>query len=392
MIINPLRDFLKSGAASGILLLAAGALALILANSPLSFAYDLLLQTPVEIRIGPLLIAKPLLLWINDGLMAVFFFLIGLELKRSVVEGELSDLRTVTLPAIAAVGGMAVPAAIYAWFTWGDEVALQGWAIPAATDIAFAVGILALLGSRARSGLRIFLMTVAIFDDVGAIIIIAVFYTADLSGIALLVALALLPVLYLLNRKGVTSFTPYLMIGLVIWIALLKSGVHATLAGVLVALFIPLRDPQDPKRSPLRELEHDLHSAVAYGVLPLFAFANSGMSLAGIEPEDLLHPVTVGVAAGLFLGKQAGIMLFGWLGVALGLGKLPRGMNWLRLYGVALLCGVGFTMSLFIGGLAFGDVDVGLVADERLGIFIGSMLSGVAGYLVLRWAGGRRSE
>lgn len=380
------QDFLRLESAGGVILFIAAVLAMIIANTPLAQYYQLLIDTPVEVRVGSIEIAKPLLLWINDGLMAVFFFFVGLELKREVLEGELSDRKNIALPAFAAVGGMVVPALIYAAINWGDDVALQGWAIPAATDIAFALGILALLGSRVPIGLKVLLVSVAIFDDIGAIIIIALFYTSDLSLTALLVAAAFLPVLYILNRRGVASVMPYLFIGIIMWVAVLKSGVHATLAGVLLALFIPMRDPQRPNRSPLKELEHDLHHVVAFGILPIFAFANSGISLAEADIDFILHPVSLGIAAGLFIGKQLGIFTLCWLGVKLGLARLPQGVDWPRLYGLGLLCGVGFTMSLFIGSLAFEETGVNLLFDERLGIVIGSLLSGIAGYFVLRRA------
>ncbi|MDH3695008.1 MAG: Na+/H+ antiporter NhaA, partial [Gammaproteobacteria bacterium] len=325
----------------------------------------------------------PLLLWINDGLMALFFLLIGLELKRELIEGQLSDLRKVALPAVGAVGGMAVPALIYTAVNWDDKVALQGWAIPAATDIAFALAILALLGKRVPVSLRVFLVSLAIFDDVGAIVIIALFYTSELSLKALAIAGACLPILYVLNRRGVLEKAPYLLIGLVMWVAVLKSGVHATLAGVVLAFFIPIRNTEEGS-SPLHELEHDLHTAVAFGVLPLFAFMNAGISLEGLSWDYLLHPVPFGIAAGLFLGNQIGIFSLCWLAVKLGLTRLPEDLNWIHLYGTALVCGVGFTMSLFIGSLAFENTGVNLLFDERLGIIVGSLLSGVCGYLVLR--------
>ncbi len=385
-MIDALRNFLKLEASGGIVLVIAAALAIIAANSPLAGLYSLFIDLPVEIRIGPLHIAKPLLLWINDGFMAIFFFLIGLELKREVLDGELSDARKIVLPAFGAVGGMAVPAAIYAAFNWSDAVALKGWAIPAATDIAFALGVLALLGSRVPLSLRVFLVTIAIFDDVGAIAIIALFYTSDLSLSALAVALALMVPLLVLNRRGVTANAPYLLLGIVIWVSLLKSGVHATLAGIALALFIPMRDPKQPERSPLRTLEHDLHTAVAFGILPLFAFANAGISLADASLEYLSHPVPLGIAAGLFVGKQLGIFAACWLGVMLGLARRPESVSWPALYGTAILCGIGFTMSLFIGTLAFEETGVNQLFDERLGIIAGSILSGIAGYLVLHWA------
>jgi len=368
-----------------VLVIAAG-LAMIAANSPASGAYDLFIELPVEIRIGPLQIAKPLLLWINDGLMAVFFFLIGLELKREFLEGELSDMRKVVLPAVGAIGGMLVPAGIYAALTWGDSVALQGWAIPAATDIAFALGVLGLLGNRIPLSLRVFLVTIAIFDDIGAIAIIALFYSNELSMTALGVAIALMVPLFLLNRRGIATNAPYLVVGVAMWVSLLKSGVHATLAGIVLAFFIPMKDPGRPDHSPLKSLEHDLHTAVAFVILPLFAFANSGISFANASLDYLLHPVPLGIAAGLFAGKQLGIFAACWLAIALGLARRPDGMSWSALYGTALLCGIGFTMSLFIGSLAFEETGVNHLFDERLGIVVGSILSGVAGYFVLRWA------
>ncbi len=385
-MLDALRNFLKLEAAGGIVLVIAAALAMVAANSPLAGIYDFFIDLPVEVRIGPLYVAKPLLLWINDGLMAVFFFLVGLELKREMLEGELSDSRKIVLPALGAVGGMLVPAAIYAAMNWGDAVALKGWAIPAATDIAFALGVLALLGNRVPLGLKVFLVTIAIFDDIGAIVIIALFYSKELSLSALAVALALMLPLWILNRRGVTANAPYLLLGLVMWVSLLKSGVHATLAGIALALFIPLRDPRQPGHSPLKALEHDLHTAVAFGILPLFAFANAGISLAGASFGYLLHPVPLGIAAGLFIGKQLGIFAACWLGVTLGLARRPEGMSWLALYGSALLCGIGFTMSLFIGTLAFEETGVNHLFDERLGIIAGSVVSGVAGYLVLQQA------
>jgi len=383
--MNLLKDFIKLEAASGIILVFAAILAMVIANSPLDKFYDLLLDLPVEIRIGPLLIAKPLLLWINDGLMAVFFFLIGLELKREIMEGELSDPSSIILPAMGALGGMAVPAIIYSWINWGDAIAIKGWAIPAATDIAFAIGILLLLGDRISTSLKIFLVSIAIIDDIGAIVIIALFYTSDLSLNALIIGLSLVPVLYILNKKNVTSVMPYIFIGIIMWFAVLKSGVHATLAGVLVAFFIPLKSNENPERSPLKELEHDLHTVVAYGVLPVFAFANAGISFEGIGLDYVLHPVPLGIAAGLFLGKQLGVFGFCWVALKTGLTSLPKGMDLVHLYGISLLCGVGFTMSLFVGSLAFEETDVNLLFDERLGIIIGSLLSGVLGYLVLNW-------
>jgi NhaA family Na+:H+ antiporter len=279
---------------------------------------------------------------------------------------------------------MVAPALVYLLLNRGDSVALKGWAIPTATDIAFALGILALVGSRVPLALKVFLVSIAIFDDLGAIVIIALFYTSALSLEALLVAVVCLPVLALMNRRGVTTFMPYLLIGVVMWIAVLKSGVHATLAGVAVALFIPLRNPRDPEKSPLRDLEHDLHGPVAFGILPLFAFVNSGIPLVGMKADAALHSVPLGIALGLFLGKQIGIFGLCLLGLRTGIARLPEGMSMRSLYGVSILCGVGFTMSLFIGSLAFENVGPDRIFDERLGIVAGSLLSGVVGYFLLK--------
>ena len=358
-------------------------LAIIIANTPLASYYALLLETPVEVRIGNLHIAKPLLLWINDGLMAIFFFLVGLELKREVVEGELSDPKNIILPGIGAVGGMLVPAAFYLAFNINDPVAVKGWAIPAATDIAFALGVLTLLGSRVPIALKVFLTSLAIFDDIGAIVIIALFYTSKISITALVVAVICLPILYLMNRKGVVARSPYILIGVIVWVSLLKSGVHATLGGVILALFIPIKDKDNPDSSPLKTLEHDLHSIVAFFVLPVFAFANAGISLVDISPEVMLHDVPVGVALGLFLGKPIGIFGLCGLAVVMGYASLPKGMSMATLFGVSALCGIGFTMSLFVGSLAFEETGVNLLFDERLGIIVGSLASGMVGYFVL---------
>ena len=379
-------NFFKQESSGGLLLMFSALLAIIFANTALSPYYELLLTTPVEVRVGALEIAKPLLLWINDGLMAVFFFLVGLELKRELIEGELSDPRNIVLPGIGAIGGMAVPALFYLYFNAGNPVAMQGWAIPAATDIAFALGVLSLLGSRVPVSLKIFLTSLAIFDDIGAIVIIAVFYTANISLTALAIAACCIPALVVLNRRGVSANSPYLLLGAIMWVALLKSGVHATLAGVVMAMFIPLRssDPQNP--SPLKSLEHDLHSVVAFFVLPVFAFANAGINLSGVGVEQLMHGVPMGIAAGLFLGKQIGIFGLCYLAIKLRLAEMPSGMNTMSLYGTAALCGIGFTMSLFIGSLAFEETGVNQLFDERLGIIVGSLMSGVLGYFLLRRA------
>jgi len=380
-----IREFLKLESAAGIVLMVAAAAAMIAANSPAASWYIHFLDIPVEVRIGDLEVAKPLFLWVNDGLMAIFFFLVGLELKREVLEGELSKPANVLLPALGAIGGIVVPVAIFVWFNAGDTEAMRGWAIPAATDIAFALGILMLLGNRVPISLKIFLVSLAIFDDIGAIVIIAIFYTSDLSVQALSVAAGCLLVLSIMSWRGVSQVSTYILVGVVMWIAVLKSGVHATLAGVALAAFIPMRDSRDSSKSPLRLLEHDLHSVVAYGVLPLFAFVNGGIDLAGVSIESIMHSVPMGIAAGLFVGKQVGIFVLCFLAIKLGLARMPEGANWGSLYGVSVLCGVGFTMSLFVASLAFENVlfSPEQVFDERLGIIVGSILSAVVGFLVL---------
>ncbi len=355
-----------------------------MANSPLQSFYELLLSTPVEIRIGLLEVAKPLLLWVNDGLMAIFFFLVGLELKRELTEGELSSIRSIALPGVGAIGGMAIPALIYVYFNHHDPISMKGWAIPAATDIAFALGVLMLLGSRVPASLKIFLTSLAIFDDIGAIVIIALFYTEKISLSALVIAGVCILILFILNRRNVVSKSPYILLGVIMWIATLKSGVHATLAGVILAMFIPLRSKKEPDISPLKDMEHDLHSVVAFFVLPVFAFSNAGISLKGIGLDQLLHGVPLGIALGLFIGKQVGIFGLCWLAIKMKLAALPKGVSWASLYGVATLCGIGFTMSLFISALAFEDHGVNTFFDERLGIILGSVVSGIAGYFILR--------
>lgn len=383
-IASAIREFIRLESIGGILLLIATIVALITANTVLAEAYAALLNTKVAVQVGALVIAKPLLLWINDGLMAVFFFLIGLEVKREFVEGELASARQVVLPGLGALGGMVVPAAIYAALNWQDPVALDGWAIPVATDIAFALALLSVFGHRVPTALKIFLLTLAIFDDLAAIAIIAVFYSADLSLEALVIGAVALSVGIALNRFRVTLVAAYVFLGVVLWVAMLKSGVHATLAGVLIAFCVPLQGSNG--RSPLRELEHDLHAPVTYAILPIFAFANAGLSLSGIGIGDLLHPVTFGVAMGLFIGKPLGIVLFIGLGVLLRLVSLPRGITWYQILGVAWACGIGFTMSLFIAGLAFQHGSGEYFAGDRLGILIGSVASALAAWLVLRWS------
>jgi len=363
---------------------AAALLAMVLANSPLVTYYDLLLSTPVVVKVGAFEIAKPLLLWVNDGLMALFFLLVGLELKREFLEGELSDRRHIVLPGMGALGGMLVPALVYLSLTYQDDLAINGWAIPTATDIAFALGILALLGSKVPASLKVFLTSLAIFDDIGAIIIIALFYTSKISVVSLVVAICCVVVLFILNRRGVVDRSVYIAVGLVMWVALLKSGVHATLSGVILALFIPIQSADDNDFSPLKSMERDLHHLVALVILPIFAFCNSGVTLVGVSMEHVFHPVPVGITLGLFVGKQLGVFALCWLSIKSGIARLPAGVSWMSLYGVAVLCGIGFTMSLFIGSLAFEESGINKIFDERLGIVTGSILSGILGYLILR--------
>jgi len=387
--LTPLQEFFRLEAAGGLFLMMATVLALVVANSQLAVYYAALLDLPFEIRIGTFSIAKPLLLWINDGLMAVFFFLVGMELKREVIEGHLSSLRKASLPAFAAVGGMLAPAAFFTAFNLGDPVAMRGWAIPTATDIAFALGVLSLLGKRVPAALKAFLLSVAIFDDLGAIVVIALFYTADLSLLSLVIASVLILGLACLNRFGVTRPAAYFLIGVPLWVAVLKSGVHATLAGVVLAMFIPLRMPEKSmsthtSESMLRHLEHTLHPWVAFGVLPVFAFANAGVPIVELSIADTLHPVPLGIVTGLFLGKQVGVLGMCWLAVRLGISSPPEGVGWRQLHAAALLSGIGFTMSLFIASLAFEQGATAYLGLERLGILIGSFVSGLCGYIVLR--------
>ena len=379
---HPLTALLRHEAAPGLLLLAAASVAVVLANSPLDWLYGAFLDTPVAVQVGALSLHKPLLLWINDGLMALFFFRVGLEIKHELLDGRLSDPRQAALPAIAALGGMVVPAAIYALVNAGNPAALRGWAIPTATDIAFALGALSLLGNRVPAALKVFLLALAILDDVGSILIIALFYTADLAPLSLALAALCAAGLVLLNRGGVTRIAPYVLIGIAMWVCVLKSGVHATLAGVFTALTIPAAaaDPAEP--SPLRRLEHALEPWIAFGIMPLFAFANAGVSLAGVTLSSLLAPVPLGIALGLFAGKQIGVFGASWLAVRAGLCRLPAGVGWRHIHGASSLAGIGFTMSLFIGSLAFPSAAD--TASVRIGVLAGSLVSAAAGYLMLR--------
>lgn len=385
---RPLLEFLQMESAGGLVLIAATLLALVVANSPAGPAYHALLARPLAVGAGAASLAKPLLLWINDGLMAVFFLLVGMELKRELLEGHLASPRQASLPGFAALGGMLVPALAYAAFNRADPAALRGWAIPAATDIAFALGVLSLLGRRVPIALKALLLSIAIFDDLGAIVVIALFYTAKLSLPALGVAAGLVALLAALNRAGERRPLVYVLVGIPLWVAVLKSGVHATLAGVVVAMFVPMRSPAraagGAPGSPLRDLEHALHPWVAFGILPLFAFANAGVPLLGLSAADALHPVPLGIAAGLVAGKPLGVLGFAWLAIRLGAAALPAAIGWRHLAGVACLCGIGFTMSLFVASLAFGQGDPAFGGLERLGILAGSLASGVLGIGVLR--------
>ncbi|QNG10773.1 Na+/H+ antiporter NhaA [Pseudomonas putida] len=392
--LKPVRSlftrFFQLEAASGLLLIAAAVLALIINNSPLSYLYGGLLDVPVAVQVGALNIAKPLLLWINDGLMALFFLLIGLEVKREVVDGHLSKPSQVILPATAAVGGMVVPALIYWFINRDNPAAVAGWAIPTATDIAFALGVLALLGKRVPVSLKLFLMTLAIIDDLGAIIVIALFYSGTLSSVSLLLAAACLVVLVAMNRLGVVKLGPYMIVGLILWVCVLKSGVHATLAGVALALCIPLRT-RNAESSPLLALEHALHPWVAYAILPIFAFANAGVSLAGMTVDSFIHPVPMGITVGLLLGKTVGVFGLTWVAVKLRLAALPAGAGWGQILGVAILCGIGFTMSLFVGSLAFAPGSSEYAGMDRMGILTGSFFAAVIGYAVTAMASRKTS-
>lgn len=379
-----LAALLHHEAAGGAVLLLAAILAMVLDNSLLSPWYDALLNTPVTLRVGALILDKPLLLWINDGLMAIFFFLVGLEIKKEMLAGALATRAKAALPIIAAIGGMAVPALIYLALNWSDSNAARGWAIPSATDIAFAVGVVALLGSRVPPALKVFLLALAIIDDLGAIVIIALFYTSSLSVVSLVLASIGIAVLAVLNWRGVARLAPYVLVGIFIWVCVLKSGVHATLAGVVVALAIPLKVEGAAPYSPLEQVQTALHPWVMLGVAPLFAFANAGVSLEGFTMGKLFASVPLGIMLGLFIGKQLGIFGFSWLAVRSGLCRLPEGATWRQVYAISIIAGIGFTMSLFIGMLAFSDP--ARAADVRIGVLSGSLLSAIVGYVLLRRA------
>ena len=377
--MSSFRDFIASEASGGYVLMAAAGLALLIANSPLAPAYFAALGHHLGFTLGPVHLDESVLHWINDGLMALFFLLVGLEIKREVLDGQLARPADVLLPGAAALGGVVLPAIIYLAFNLGHRESLAGWAIPSATDIAFALGVLALMGPRVPTSLKIFLTAIAIMDDLAAIVIIALFYTAQLHLLALAGAGVVLLVLVALNRMKVVSLWPYLLLGVALWFLVLESGIHATLAGVALALTIPLRQGG---HSPLHRLEHALHKPVAFGVTPIFGFANAGLSFAGIGLSALLDPVPLGVALGLFFGKQLGVFGVASGLIKLGWARLPRGASFGQLYGVAVLCGIGFTMSLFIGGLAFKDP--ALIDETKIGVFAGSLASSLIGMAILR--------
>jgi len=386
MIVQFFQDFIKKESSPGILLIIVTILALFLQNSFMTQFYTSFLHTPVEIRFGDLQIAKPLLLWVNDGLMAVFFFLIGLEVKREIKEGHLSSLSQITLPGIAALGGILVPALVFIAFNNGEAFSMNGWAIPTATDIAFALAILSLLGNRVPLSLKIFLMALAIIDDLGAIVIIALFYTSELSTMSMIIAAISLTILFVMNRMNVAIKSAYIIVGIILWISVLKSGVHATLSGVALAFMIPLtsKDKEGKSFSMANEMEHDLRNWVAFMILPLFAFVNAGVDLKGISVEEMAGPVPLGIMLGLFIGKQIGVFGFSWLAIKMGLASMPKDSNWTLLYGVSVLTGIGFTMSLFVDSLAYNDTQIYQYAD-KLAILLGSFLSATVGYLILRF-------
>ncbi|EGU46430.1 pH-dependent sodium/proton antiporter [Vibrio ichthyoenteri ATCC 700023] len=370
-----IRDFFKMESAGGVLLVIAAAIAMTIANTPLNEMYQAFLHTYV--------LGMSVSHWINDGLMAIFFMLIGLEVKRELLEGALKSKETAIFPAIAAVGGMLAPALIYVLFNINDPAAIQGWAIPAATDIAFALGIMALLGSRVPVSLKVFLLALAIIDDLGVVVIIALFYTGDLSTTALAIGFAMTAALFALNSRHVSKLLPYMIVGAILWFAVLKSGVHATLAGVVIGFAIPLKGNKG-ERSPLKHMEHALHPYVAFFILPLFAFANAGISLEGVSMDGLTSMLPLGIAMGLLVGKPLGIFAFSWVAVKSGVAKLPDGINFKHIFAVSVLCGIGFTMSIFISSLAFGPVNAEFDTYARLGILMGSTTAAVLGYVLLR--------
>lgn len=385
MPFKSVRKFIQLESSAGVVLFVAVILALFISNTHFCTFYNAFFDTPIAVSVGHFKIQKSLLLWINEGLMSIFFLLVGLEIKRELLSGELNTLKKACMPAIAAVGGMAFPALFYVLFNHHSAIALKGWAVPTATDTAFALGILSLFGSRIPRNLKTFLVALAIFDDIGAVIIIAIFYVARISSVMLLLAAVLVAILFLLNCLNVMRVSVYCFVGLLLWLCVLKSGVHATLAGLILALAIPLTHPHNPARSPLMWLENKLHPWVAYAILPVFAFANAGISFSGMGMSDWFGSIPLGIAAGLFFGKQIGIMSLLGLSVRLKVGELPHKVSWMQCYGMSLIAGVGFTMSLFIGTLAFHDVEP-YAAWIRMGVLLGSFLSGLLGYAVLHFA------
>jgi len=390
IIVQRWKQFIQTDASSGIILVLSAVLALIMANTFFSTTYHAFLEFPVSITLGAFEISKPLVLWVNDGLMALFFFVVGLEIKRELFYGELSTPDQVVLPFLAAVAGIVFPALIYVAFNYQDAVAMNGWAIPSATDIAFALGIFILFGKHLPPSLKLFLLSVAIIDDIGAVIIIAIFYSQDLATNSLIVASVGLVVLFIFNRLALENKTPFVLVALIVWAAVLKSGVHATLAGFAVAWFIPIA--RDKAKSMSYQIEHDLHPWVAFFVLPLFAFANAGVGLLDASVDELFTPISMGIIGGLFLGKQLGIFAACYVAVKLKLCRLPKDATWAQLYGVCLLCGVGFTMSLFIGSLAFEEQGLAYQTQVKVGVLVGSLLSAVAGAWLIAQSSSKISE
>ena len=375
------KQFIQTDASSGIILVIAAILALFMANSFFSANYNAFLEFPVSITLGTFAISKPLVLWVNDGLMALFFFVVGLEIKRELFYGQLSSPDQVVMPFLAAIAGIVFPALIYVAFNYQDAVAMNGWAIPSATDIAFALGIFILFGKHLPPSLKLFLLSVAIIDDIGAVIIIAIFYSQELATNSLIIASMGCVVLFIFNRLKLENKTPFILVSIIVWAAVLKSGVHATLAGFVVAWFIPIA--RSKSHSMSYQIEHGLHPWIAFFVLPLFAFANAGVGLTGATIDELVTPVSIGIIGGLFIGKQLGIFVACFVAVKLKLCKLPEGATWTQLYGVCLLCGVGFTMSLFIGSLAFEEQGLAYQTQVKVGVLVGSIISAVAGAYLL---------
>ena len=381
-LVQQWKQFIQTDASSGIILVLAALFALLLANSFFSTNYNAFLEFPVSITLGTFAISKPLVLWVNDGLMALFFFVVGLEIKRELFYGQLSSLDQVILPFFAAIAGIVFPALIYVAFNYQDAVAMNGWAIPSATDIAFALGIFILFGKHLPPSLKLFLLSVAIIDDIGAVIIIAIFYSQEIATNSLIVASIGLVVLFVLNRLQLENKTPFILVSIVVWAAVLKSGVHATLAGFAVAWFIPLA--RDKAHSMSYQIEHGLHPWIAFFVLPLFAFANAGVGLTNATLDELITPISIGIIGGLFIGKQLGIFVACFIAVKLKFCKLPKDATWTQLYGVCLLCGVGFTMSLFVGSLAFEEQGLAYQTQVKVGVLVGSLISAIAGAYLLR--------